>query len=88
MAYALDLSEIGDRPLQRFLWRQLLLGTITFSGQVVAVELSAELFPVTLEWEELRASDLQGRARAIQSLAAAGVDQERSLEMAGLMSEG
>ena len=54
---------------------------------IADAELSAKLFPVTLEWQELRASDLQGRARAVQSLAAAGVDQERALEMAGLIIE-
>ncbi len=78
------LFDPKSSAAMRETWRQLLFGTVAPLGRIVAAELSKKLFPLTLEWQELRASDLQGRARAVQSLAAAGVDQERALEMAGL----
>ena len=65
-------------------WRTLLFGTIAPLGKIVSAELSAKLFPLSLEWQELRASDLQGRARSVKSLVDAGVKKERALEMAGL----
>ena len=49
-------------------WRQFLFGTIAPVGKLVAAELSRKLgAPITLKWDELRASDLAGRARAFQS---------------------
>ena len=78
------LFDPKSSAAMREAWRQLLFGTVAPLGRIVAAELSAKLFPLTLEWQELRASDLQGRARAVQSLTAAGVDQEKALEMAGL----
>lgn len=61
--------------------------TVAPLGKIVAAELSAKLSPLTLEWQELRTSDLQGRARAVQSLAATGVEKAKALEMAGLTTE-
>ena len=46
--------------------------------------LSAKLFPVKIGWQELRASDLQARARSVDSLVKAGVDSARAMEIAGL----
>ena len=65
-------------------WRSLLFGTIAPLGKIVSAELSAKLFPLSLEWQELRASDLQGRARSVKSLVDSGVEIKRALEMAGL----
>ena len=65
-------------------WRTLLFGTIAPLGKIVSAELSAKLFPLSLEWQELRASDLQGRARSVKSLVDAGVEKDRALAMAGL----
>lgn len=65
-------------------WCQLLFGTVALLGRIVAAELSLKLFSITLEWQELRTSDPQGRVRAVQSLAVAGINQEQTLEIAGL----
>ena len=65
-------------------WRTLLFGTVAPLGRIVSAELSAKLYPLTLEWQELRASDLQGRARSVKSLVDAGVEKDRALAMAGL----
>lgn len=81
------LFDPKNSAAMREAWRQLLFGIVAPLGRIVEVELSAKLFPVSIGLQELGASDLQGRARAVQSLAAAGVDQGRALEMAGLIAE-
>lgn len=73
--------------VMRKTWRQLLFGTVAPLRRRFSTELSAKLFTLTIEWQKLRGSDLQGRARAIQSLATVGMDQEWALEMDGLISE-
>ena len=58
-------------------------------GRLVQTELRAKLGDVTLDWSELRASDLSGRARACQSMVGAGMDVGKAAGLAGLMeSEG
>ncbi len=53
-------------------WRLALFGTILPMGRIVETELRSKLDDdVTLGWDELRASDLMGRARAFQSMVAA-----------------
>ena len=65
-------------------WRQLLFGTVAPLGKIVEAEPSAKLFPVSIRWQELRASDLQARARSVDSLVKAGVEVSRAMELAGL----
>ena len=65
-------------------WRQLLFGTVAPLGRIVEAELSAKLFPLKIRWQELRASDLQARARSVDSLVKAGVEVSRAMELAGL----
>ena len=67
-------------------WRQFLFGTIAPVGKLVAAELSRKLgAPITLKWDELRASDLAGRARAFQSLVGGGMELGRAAGLAGLL---
>ena len=42
---------------------------------------------VTLSWQELRASDLSGRARAFQSMVGGGMAVDQAVAVAGLMVE-
>ena len=42
---------------------------------------------VTLSWQELRASDLSGRARAFQSMVGGGMAVAEAVSVAGLMVE-
>ena len=66
-------------------WRQLLFGVIAPLGAIVAEELSLKLdAQISLEWSELRASDIQGRARALQSMVGAGVQIGTARRLAGL----
>ena len=67
-------------------WRQFLFGTVSPLGRIVSRELSAKLeAEVSLDWHELRASDLSGRARAFQSMVGGGMDPARAAALAGLM---
>ena len=46
-------------------WRLALFGVLSPLGRLVETELRAKLGDVTLDWSELRASDLSGRARGV-----------------------
>ena len=68
-------------------WRQTLFGVIAPLGRIVADELTRKLeTEVTLTWDELRASDLAGRARAFQSMVGGGMDPAKAAALAGLMT--
>ena len=66
-------------------WRLALFGVLSPLGRLVQAELQDKLEDsVTLSWQELRASDLSGRARAFQSMVGAGMEVERAAGLAGL----
>ena len=55
-------------------------------GLIVQHELQTKLeTEITISWEELRASDLSGRARAFQSMVGGGMDVTKAASLAGLM---
>ena len=62
-----------------------LFGVLSPLGRKVESELRRRLGDVTLDWRELRASDLSGRARAFQSMVGAGMDLSKAASIAGLM---
>ncbi|MDE0127070.1 MAG: hypothetical protein OXN97_21095 [Bryobacterales bacterium] len=94
LAVRLELPQ--DRPTQAFLpgnlidiqhgsYRRFLFSTVAPLGRLVAAELTAKLeTPVTLEWGELRAGDISGRARAYHSLVGAGFDKDKEERVSGL----
>ena len=68
-------------------WRQLLYSTVAPMGRIVTTELSAKLeTDIQLGWDELRASDVSGRARAFQSMVTAGMNIEKAAALSGLMT--
>ena len=72
---------------QREAWRRFLFGTVAPLGRVIEAELRTKLDPgISITWDELRASDLQGRARAWRSLVGneAGFDPDVAAGIAGL----
>ena len=76
----------GDATAAREAYRQALHATIAPLGRIVAHELSEKLDePVVLDWAELRAGDISGRARAFQSLVSSGMDLARAAALSGLM---
>ena len=69
-------------------WRLCLFGVLSPLGRLVESELREKLEDtVTLSWQELRASDLSGRARAFQSMVGGGMDVGKAISVAGLMVE-
>lgn len=69
-------------------YRQALFGLIAPLGRTVADELSIKLeTPIRMDWTELRASDISGRARAFQSMVGGGMDVARAAALSGLMVE-
>lgn len=82
----IELVELAGSTGNRESWRRYLFGTVAPLGRIVSLELSRKLEePITLQWDELRASDLAGRARAFQSMVGAGMALERAAALAGLM---
>ena len=83
------MFQAGDSASLRESWRLALFGVVSPLGRMVQAELRDKIDPdVTLGWQELRASDLSGRARAFQSLAIAvggGMDMAQAIAVAGLM---
>ena len=77
----------GDSAAAREAWRLALFGVVGPLGRKVEAELQAKLGDVTISWQELRASDLSGRARAFQSMVGGGMDVSQAVAVAGLMVE-
>ena len=77
----------ADGTARRESWRTFLHGTLQGAADVVATELSEKLeVPVSLNFDRLFASDIQGRARAFASLVGKGgkgLDTERAATLAG-----
>ena len=84
-----DLVQASTESGQREGWRRFLFGTILPVSKLVAAELAAKLDApdLILEFEELRASDLAGRARAFQSMVGGGMAVAEAAALAGLMIE-
>ena len=67
-------------------YRQALHSTVAPLGRIVSAELTAKLeTDVRLDWTELRAGDITGRARALQSMVGAGMDLAKAMALSGLM---
>ena len=68
-------------------WRLALFGVVAPLGIKVSAELTAKLGDtVALNWQDLRASDLSGRARAFQSMVGGGMDVAKAAALAGLLT--
>ena len=66
-------------------WRLALFGVLSPLGRLVQAELQEKLEDtVEIDWQELRASDLSGRARSFQSMVGGGMEVERAAGLAGL----
>ena len=67
-------------------WRLALFSVLAPLGRLVESELQQKLDDqVSLSWQELRASDLSGRARAFQSMVGGGMAIAEAVAVAGLM---
>lgn len=80
------LVTVSDGGGQREAWRQFLFGTIAPLGMLIKQELQDKIDgAIDLSFNELRASDLAGRARAFQSLVKGGLDIERAAGLSGMI---
>ena len=69
-------------------WRLCLFGVLSPLGRMVESELQDKLEEsIEIGWTELRASDLQGRARSVMSLVGAGMPVHAAAKEAGIMVE-
>ena len=67
-------------------WRLCLFSTIGPLGRIILTELREKLDgDLDVGWDELRASDVQGRARAFQSLVGGGMDMQAAITASGLL---
>ena len=80
------LFDHSDGTAQREAWRRWAMGPLAGLAAIVEAELSAKLDqPVRLDFSDLWARDLQGRAAAFQKLVAGGVAVNEALVTAGLL---
>lgn len=78
----------SDGTGQRESWRRMLFGVLAPLGKMVELEMRTKIEDgIRLHWDELRASDLAGRARAFQGLVKAGMSISEAAGLAGLMQE-
>lgn len=78
----------GAEGTGREAWRQVLFGVIAPLANLCAAELSTKLEDeVRFEFDELRASDVAGRARAFQSMVNGGMELERAAQLSGLLAQ-
>ena len=67
-------------------YRLFLFTVVAPLGKLVAGELAAKIDPgITLDWTELRAADVQGRARAMNSMVKGGMALAEAVALSGLM---
>ena len=78
----------GDSASLRESWRLALFGVLSPLAVKVEAELSAKLeTPIQLGFAEMKASDVQGRARSFKAMVDGGMDLERAVALSGLMME-
>ncbi|MCY4414958.1 MAG: hypothetical protein OXE87_01400 [Chloroflexi bacterium] len=74
----------GDAASVREAYRLLLFSVLSPLGKIVQTELTAKIgYGLTLTWEELRAADIQGRARSFQSIVGGGATVESAAQEVG-----
>ena len=82
-----SIFEAAQGTAAREAYRQALHSTIAPLGKIVSDELSMKLeADITLDWRELRAADIAGRARAFQSLVGAGMSLQDAAAASGVLT--
>lgn len=84
--YPPQLEGKAEGTAQREAWRRYLHGTVAPLGRLVQTEAARVGLPVVLDWDQLFASDISGRARAFQSLVNGGMSIEQAAAASGLLS--
>ena len=68
-------------------YRQFLFGAVAPMGKMIQEELRRKLDSpnLALTWDELRAADISGRARAFQSMVGGGMEVDKAAALSGLL---
>ena len=79
----------GGRHRSAWGWRQFLHGTIQPIARIIVVELQQKLDTpdLSIKFDRLMASDIQGRARAFQSMVVGGMEITKAATLSGLIAE-
>ena len=86
--YPIQLVQDADGTAQREAWRRYLHGTVAPLGQLVSRAAAVIGQDISLDWDQLFASDIMGRARAFQSLVGGGMDITQAAAASGLLDQG
>ena len=86
--YPVDLAQEADGTGQREAWRRYLHGTVAPLGRLVIEAAGRAGLNLTLDWSNLFASDITGRARAFQSLVGGGMTLEQAAAASGILEPG
>lgn len=84
--YPVQLAQDSDGTAQREAWRRYLHGTVSPMGRIVTAAAARVGLAITLDWDNLFASDVQGRARAFQSLVNGGMSLEAAAAASGILT--
>jgi len=81
------LGVQADGTAQREAWRRYLHGTVAPLGRILMDAAARAGLDISLNWEDLFASDISGRARAFQSLVGGGMSIEDAARNSGLLAD-
>ena len=81
------LENSGEGTGQREAWRRFMFGTLVPLGKLVTAHAARKGIDVSLNFDDLMASDIAGRARAFGSLVTAGMDVEDAAILTGLITQ-
>ena len=71
---------------KREAYRQAIHTVVAALGRIVSAEMTSKMgSDIRLDWTELRAGDISGRAKALQSMVGAGMDLTKAMALSGLM---
>ena len=80
------LFEAADSASLREAYRLFLFSLIAPLGKLVQSELQSKIDPsIMLDWTDMRAADVQGRARALQSMTGGGMPLADAVALSGLL---
>lgn len=80
------LADNSDGGSQRESWQRNLHGTVAPLGKLIAFEAERICLAITVDRDQLFASDIQGRGRAFQSLVGGGMDIAEAATASGLLA--
>ena len=83
--YPPALAHDVDGTSQREAWRRYLHGTVSPLGRLVIDAAGMAGLQISIQWDNLFASDITGRARAFQSLVGAGMPLEQAAAASGIL---